>query len=200
VRPGRTGRPAPPPLSFLLPCTPPPTPPHMRGRGGTPPGGCQRASRRSKSVRTPRGWLEPARGEFPAPNLPLGPPPVPHAGFLGHWEAQKSVECIDLSSVLLPAFLQIVVVLHWRSSWLPVRLLHRFLVCSRPCRQVSTTKLAPLGCYSSPSEGPAPGTASIRLPFHPHASGFWPSARSSPYHVPYAYVFPACQHKCIPRL
>jgi hypothetical protein len=46
------------------------------------------------SSASPRGWLEPARGEFPAPNWPLGPPPVPHAGFLGHWEAQKSVECI----------------------------------------------------------------------------------------------------------
>jgi hypothetical protein len=41
----------------------------------------------------PRGWLQPARGEFPAPNSPLGPPPVPHDRFLGHWEAHKSVEC-----------------------------------------------------------------------------------------------------------
>jgi hypothetical protein len=51
-------------------------PPHARGRGGTTPGGRQRASRRLHSVRTPRGWLEPARGEFLAPNSPLGPPPV----------------------------------------------------------------------------------------------------------------------------
>jgi hypothetical protein len=29
-----------------------------------PPGGRRRASRRSNSVRTLRGWLEPARGEF----------------------------------------------------------------------------------------------------------------------------------------
>jgi hypothetical protein len=43
---------------------------------------------------TPRGWLAPARGEFPAPNSPLGPPLVLHGGFMGHWEGQKSVECI----------------------------------------------------------------------------------------------------------
>jgi hypothetical protein len=70
-----------------------------------------------------------------------------------------------------------------------VRIFHRFLVCPRPCRQVSTTKFAPLGCYSPPSKaGPALGTASIRLPSHPQASGFWPPARS--YHV--LYIFPAC--------
>jgi hypothetical protein len=33
------------------------------------------------SVRTPRGWLGPARGEFLAPNSPLGPPPVLLADF-----------------------------------------------------------------------------------------------------------------------
>jgi hypothetical protein len=69
-------------------------PPRTCVVAAAPPGGRRRASRRSNSVRTLRGWLEPARGEFPAPNSPLGPPPVPHAGFLGHWEAQKSVECI----------------------------------------------------------------------------------------------------------
>ena len=69
-------------------------PPRTQVGGAAPPGGRRRASRRSNSVRTLRGWLEPARGEFPASNWPLGPPPVPHAGFLGHWEAQKSVECI----------------------------------------------------------------------------------------------------------
>jgi hypothetical protein len=90
----RTGRLVPPPLSLDSRCTPPP-PPHMRGRGGTSwTGGRRRASRRSNSVRTPCGWLEPARGEFPAPNSPLGPPPVPHAGFLGHWEGHKFVECL----------------------------------------------------------------------------------------------------------
>jgi hypothetical protein len=67
----------------------------MAGRGGTAPWGSSASQPpRSNSVRTPRGWLEPARGEFPAPNWPLGPPPVPHAGFLDHWEAQKSAECI----------------------------------------------------------------------------------------------------------
>jgi hypothetical protein len=81
------------------------------------------------------------------------------------------------------------------SRWLPVRIFHRFLVCPRPCRQVSTTKFAPFGCYSSPSKGPALGTASIRLPSHPQASGFWPPARS--YHV--LLCIPcACQHKCTP--
>ena len=86
-----TGRPAPPPLSSDSLCT---APPRTRVGAAAPPGGRRRASRRSNSVRTLRGWLEPARGEFPASNWPLGPPPVPHAGFLGHWEAQKSVECI----------------------------------------------------------------------------------------------------------
>jgi hypothetical protein len=49
------------------------------------------ASRRLYAVRTPRGWLGPARGEFLAPNSLLGPPPVLHGGFLGHREGQKSV-------------------------------------------------------------------------------------------------------------
>jgi hypothetical protein len=76
-------------------CTPNPAPPPRTRVGGeAPPGGRRRASRRLNSVRTPRGWLAPARGEFPAPNSPLGPPPVLHGGFLGHWEGHKSVECI----------------------------------------------------------------------------------------------------------
>jgi hypothetical protein len=69
-----TGRPAPPPLSPSSRCTT--TPPRTSVVAAAPPGGRRRASRRSKSVRTPRGWLEPARGEFPAPNSPLGPPPA----------------------------------------------------------------------------------------------------------------------------
>jgi hypothetical protein len=55
--------------------------PRTRVGGAAPPGGRRRASRRLYSVRTPRGWLGPARGEFLAPNLPLGPPPVLLADF-----------------------------------------------------------------------------------------------------------------------
>ena len=55
--------------------------PRTRVGGAAPPGGRRRASRRLYSVRTPRGWLGPARGEFLAPNSPLGPPPVLLADF-----------------------------------------------------------------------------------------------------------------------
>jgi hypothetical protein len=52
------------------------------GGAAAPPGGRRRAaSRRLYTVRTPRGWLGPARGEFLAPNSPLGPPPVLLADF-----------------------------------------------------------------------------------------------------------------------
>jgi hypothetical protein len=55
-------------------CPPNPAPPPCTRVGGTaPPGGRRRASRRLCSVCTPRGWLGPARGEFLAPNSPLGP-------------------------------------------------------------------------------------------------------------------------------
>jgi hypothetical protein len=88
-------RQAAPPLPRFPPVrVAPPPPPRTCVVAVAPPGGRRRASRRSNSVCTLRGWTEPARGEFPAPNWPLGPPPVPHPGFLGHWEAQKSVECI----------------------------------------------------------------------------------------------------------
>jgi hypothetical protein len=72
--------------------------PHARGRGGTTPGGRQRASRRLYSVRTPRGWLEPARGEFLAPNSPLGPPPVLLVDFFSvGWCPSKRVVVIHYS-------------------------------------------------------------------------------------------------------
>ena len=58
-------------------CTPNPAPPpRTRVGGAAPPGGRRRASRRLYSVRTPCGWLGPARGEFLASNSPLGAPPV----------------------------------------------------------------------------------------------------------------------------
>jgi hypothetical protein len=93
---GQPGRPARPSPAFQRLALHRP-PPHMRGRGSTPWG--------SSSSQLPvefrpyppsvGGWSRlAARGEFPAPNWPLGPPPVPHARFLGHWEGQKSVECI----------------------------------------------------------------------------------------------------------
>jgi hypothetical protein len=67
-----------PPVGFIPGfCTPNPAPPPCTRVGGAaPPGGRRRSSRRLYSVRTPRGWLGPARGEYLAPNSPLGPPPV----------------------------------------------------------------------------------------------------------------------------
>ena len=61
--------------------------PRTRVGGAAPPGGRRRPSRRLYSVRTPRGWLGPARGEFLAPNSPLGPPPVLLADF---WAAGRA--------------------------------------------------------------------------------------------------------------
>jgi hypothetical protein len=60
--------------------------PRPRVGGAAPPGGRRRASRRLSSFRPPRGGLGPARGEFLAPNTPLGPPPVLLAGF---WAARR---------------------------------------------------------------------------------------------------------------
>jgi hypothetical protein len=80
VRCHRTGRPAPPPLSPSSRCTAPPA----RGWAGRHPLGVvgEPAAGRIPSVPSVGGWSR------------LGPPPVSHAGFLGHLEAQKSVECI----------------------------------------------------------------------------------------------------------
>jgi hypothetical protein len=46
----------------------PPPPPRTHVGVAAPAGGLRRASRRLNSVRTPCGWLGPARGEFLAPN------------------------------------------------------------------------------------------------------------------------------------
>jgi hypothetical protein len=74
-------------------CTPNPAPPpRTRGGGAAPPWGRRRASRRLYSVRTPRGWLGPLRGEFLAPNSPLGPPPVLLADF---WAAGRARNPLD---------------------------------------------------------------------------------------------------------
>jgi hypothetical protein len=59
----------------------------VRGRGGTRWGSLN-------SVRTPCGWLGPARGEFLARNSPAGPPPVLLAAFVncnyGHQKGRQS--------------------------------------------------------------------------------------------------------------
>jgi hypothetical protein len=60
------------------------------------------------SVRTPRGWLGPARGEFLAPNSPLGPPPVLLADF---WAAGRARNPLDLSVGWCPS--KRVVVIHY---------------------------------------------------------------------------------------
>ena len=75
----------------------PPT--RTRAGGAAPPGGRRRASRRLYSVRTPRGWLGPARGEFLAPNSPLGPPPVLLAGF---WAAGRARNPLDFVRWVVP--------------------------------------------------------------------------------------------------
>ena len=81
-------------------CTPSPAPlPRTREGGAAPPGGRRRASRRLYSVRTPRGWLGPARGEFLAPNSPLGPPPVLLAGF---WTAGRARNPLDFVRWVVP--------------------------------------------------------------------------------------------------
>ena len=73
--------------------------PRTRGGGAAPPGGRRRASRRLYSVRTPRGWLGPARGEFLAPNSPLVPPPVLLAGF---WAAGRARNPLDFVRWVVP--------------------------------------------------------------------------------------------------
>jgi hypothetical protein len=72
-----------------------PPPPRTCMVAAAPPGGRRRASRRSNSVRALRGWLEPARGEFPAPNWPLGPPPVPH--MPDFWVTGKPINPLNAS-------------------------------------------------------------------------------------------------------
>ena len=73
--------------------------PRTRAGGAAPPGGRRRASRRLYSVRTPRGWLGPARGEFLAPNSPLGPPPVLLADF---WAAGRARNPLDFVRWVVP--------------------------------------------------------------------------------------------------
>jgi hypothetical protein len=51
------------------------------------------------SVRTPRGWLGPARGEFLAPNSPLGPPSVLLADF---WAAGRARNPLDFFRWVVP--------------------------------------------------------------------------------------------------
>jgi hypothetical protein len=51
------------------------------------------------SVRTPRGWLGPARGEFLAQNSPLGPPPVLLADF---WAAGRARNPLDFFRWVVP--------------------------------------------------------------------------------------------------
>jgi hypothetical protein len=63
------------------------------------PGGRRRASRRLYSVHTPRGWLGPARGEFLAPNSPLGPPPVLLADF---WATGRARNPLDFARWVVP--------------------------------------------------------------------------------------------------
>ena len=82
--------------SFLPPPVHQPNsvPPPRTRVGGAAPGGRREpgAGCRLYSVRTPRGWLGPARGEFMAPNSPLGPPPVLLAGF---WAAGRARNPLD---------------------------------------------------------------------------------------------------------
>jgi hypothetical protein len=73
--------------------------PRTRGGGTAPPGGRRRPSRRLYSVRTPRGWLGPARSEFLAPNSPLGPPPVLLADF---WAAGRARNPLDFVRWVVP--------------------------------------------------------------------------------------------------
>jgi hypothetical protein len=76
-------------------CTPNPAPPpRTRVGGAAPPGGRRRASRRLYSVRTSRGWLGPARGEFLAPQPPLGPPPVPLVDFWATGRARSPLDFV----------------------------------------------------------------------------------------------------------
>jgi hypothetical protein len=74
--------------------------PRTRVGGAAPPGGRRRASRRLYSVRTSRGWLGgPARGEFLAPNSPLGPPLVLLADF---WATRRARNPLDFVRWVVP--------------------------------------------------------------------------------------------------
>jgi hypothetical protein len=86
--------------------------PRTRVGGAAPPGGRRRASRQLYSVCTPRGRLGPARGEFLAPNSPLGPPPVAAGGFLGHREGQKPVGFCPLGGAHQSAWLLYIMLGH----------------------------------------------------------------------------------------
>jgi hypothetical protein len=90
-----------PPVGFCSrSCTPNPAPPpRTRVGGAAPPEGRRRASRRLYSVRTPRGWLVPARGEFLAPNSPLGPPPVLLVDF---WATGRARNPLDFVRWVVP--------------------------------------------------------------------------------------------------
>ena len=85
--------------SRLLYTKPSTTLPRTRVGKAAPPGGRRRASRRLYSVRTPRGWLGPARGEFLAPNSPLVPPPVLLADF---WAAGRARNPLDFVRWVVP--------------------------------------------------------------------------------------------------
>jgi hypothetical protein len=78
-------------------CTPNPAPPPPPARAWAERhhnGGRRRPSRRLYSVRTPRGWLGPARGEFLGPNSPLGPPPVLLADFWATGRANNPLDSV----------------------------------------------------------------------------------------------------------
>jgi hypothetical protein len=74
------------------------TTPHVRGRGDTPRGS---SANQPPVVFRPYPhppWVGgagsgrvPDPSQFAAHESPLGPPPMPHAGFLSHWEGQKYV-------------------------------------------------------------------------------------------------------------
>jgi hypothetical protein len=79
----------------------PAPPPRTREGGTAPPGGRRRASRRLAipSVPPVGGWGRPARGEFLAPNSPLGQPPVLLAGF---WAAGRAKNPLDFVRWVVP--------------------------------------------------------------------------------------------------
>jgi hypothetical protein len=57
---------------------------HPPGIVGEPAAGC------IPSVPPPWVGLGPARGELLGPNSPLRPPPVPHSGFMRHWQGHMN--------------------------------------------------------------------------------------------------------------
>jgi hypothetical protein len=87
-------------LNALLYTKPSTTPParawaerHHPGVVGEPAAGC------IPSVPPARGWLGPARGEFLAPNSPLGPPPVLLADF---WAAGRARNPLNFVRWVVP--------------------------------------------------------------------------------------------------